>query len=453
MDKMKLYNSVPIFVQNLGCRFEGSRLSALRYGGSFQEHLHEYMANNQLPLDRIIELRNEKLRQMVIYCYEQIPFYKDLFNECGFNVESFQDDRDLLLLPVLDKQTVRENTERLRPRNMKVVGKYITEHTSGSTGSSLVFPQSVENIRDLWAVFWRFWCDLGIDFGTTYADFGSRTIVPHCQVKPPFWRESQGLFQVKFSAFHGNDENYMAYYKEIAYRKLSWIHGYPTCIVPFAAFMVEHDLVFDHEVKWVTTSAENLYDHQKSLMEQAFGVKPHSLYALTEATACLHESLNHDMTVDEEYSLVELIPDIKNTDLCHIVGSNLSNLAFPLLRYDSGDLVEFSGRTVQGRRVVERIDGRSTELLKLPGGGTVGALSALFSDSSAIKEAQVMQKADYSVVIKYVPVNELYQTDLEKAAQRFKERTRGLIPLTFERMEKIPRTERGKLRYIVSEVP
>ena len=39
MDKMKLYNTMPIFVQNIGCRREGGRLAELRFGGDFKSRL------------------------------------------------------------------------------------------------------------------------------------------------------------------------------------------------------------------------------------------------------------------------------------------------------------------------------------------------------------------------------------------------------------------------------
>ena len=122
-----------------------------------------------------------------------------MFDEGGVNPASIKTADDLAALPILDKQTVRDNVELLKPKSLEQI-PHITEHTSGSTGSSLIFPQSVDNVRDLWAAFWRFWNRIGIEYGTRYADFGSRTIVPPNQRKPPFWRECQPLFQIKFSA-------------------------------------------------------------------------------------------------------------------------------------------------------------------------------------------------------------------------------------------------------------
>lgn len=448
MDKMRIYNSMPVFAQNFACEREGRRLAKLRYGGDFQEKLADYNLRVHCSQDKLISIRNEKLQAIVSFCYREVPYYKKVFDEAGVNPACVKSSEDLSALPILDKQTVREKIEELKPRCLEKI-PHIIEHTSGSTGSSLIFPQSIDNVRDLWAVYWRFWNRLGIDFGTMYADFGSRTIVPPSQKKPPFWRTSKPLFQLKFSAFHGNDENYMEYYKAIKQHDLRWIHGYPTCITPFASFMVKNGLTFDEPMVAVTTSAENLYDYQKRIMKKAFGVEPHSLYGLTEATACFGEDADHDYVVEEDYSVVEFI---KDGEFSRIIGTNLSNYAFPLLRYDTGDLAVLTNKTKDGRRVIERIDGRSGELLALPDGGKVGALSALFTESASIKEAQIYQRSDYSVEVRFVPLSDNYSNDIAVAEQRFLDRTRNLLPVEFVRVNKIERTKRGKLRYVVSEI-
>lgn len=448
MDKMKIYNAMPLLIQNAGCRYEGKRLAQLRFGGDFKSKLEDYNLRVICSQDELFDIRDRKLRRMVQFCYDEVPFYHEQFDEYGINPSSIKTSDDLSTLPVLDKQAVRDNVERLKPKSLNRIS-HITEHTSGSTGSSLIFPQSIENVRDLWAAFWRFWNRIGIDFGTMYADFGSRTIVPSNQTKPPFWRECQPLFQIKFSAFHGNDENYMAYYNAINDYGLTWIHGYPTCIMPFATFVAKNGLSFRKPIKTVTASAENLYDYQRATIKKAFGVEPHSLYGLTEATACICEDADHDFVVDEDYSAVEFV---EAGDFSRIIGTNLTNYAFPLLRYDTGDLAVVTNRLKNGRRVIGGIDGRSGELLTLPDGGKVGALSALFTESSSIKEAQIHQAADYSVEIKFVPYSSDFENDILVAEQRFKERTKGMLPVEFKRVRTIERTKRGKLRYVISDI-
>ncbi len=74
----------------------------------------------------------------------------------------------------------------------------------------------------------------------------------------------------------------------------------------------------------------------------------------------------------------------------------------------------------------------------------------MFSETENIVEAQIYQKKDYSLTIRYVPKNEQYESDLQAVERMLKDWINGAVPYKFERVDKIERTARG--RYIVSEV-
>jgi hypothetical protein len=58
-----------------------------------------------------------------------------------------------------------------------------------------------------------------------------------------------------------------------------------------------------------------------------------------------------------------------------LVVTDLNNRAFPLLRYETGDLAVASGGRHGGWQLVERIEGRSSEVLHLPDGRILSAVS------------------------------------------------------------------------------
>ena len=72
MDKMKLYNAMPIFVQNIGCRREGGRLAELRFGGDFKSRLADYNSRIACSRDELLDIRDRKLRKMVQFCYDEV---------------------------------------------------------------------------------------------------------------------------------------------------------------------------------------------------------------------------------------------------------------------------------------------------------------------------------------------------------------------------------------------
>lgn len=184
-------------------------------------------------------------------------------------------------------------------------------------------------------------------------------------------------------------------------------------------------------------------------MFKAFDCMPRTHYGMTESVANFSERIDGVMEVDEDYAAVEFV---NSGDLCKIVGTNLMNYSMPLLRYDTSDLALIDGSIGTSGRIVKFVDGRSGDFILFPNGKKIGALSALFSDTTSIKEAQIYQAKDYSITIKYVPHNENFEDDISLVNKLLRERIGDELLITFMRVDKIPRTQSGKLRYVLSDV-
>src|SRR5690606_31414959 len=95
----------------------------------------------------------------------------------------------------------------------------------------------------------------------------------------------------------------------------------------------------------------------------------------------------------------------KEGDPWRIVGTNFSNLATPLLRYEVGDHVEFSDATCScGRsgRIVASLDGRQDDYVVTRSGARVGRLAHLFDALINAREAQIRQFHPGEIVVSVV---------------------------------------------------
>ena len=448
MNKMTLYSALPIWAQNAACWYEGRKIRKQRYGADFWKALREYESHNDWSYEQMCDYRDGQLRKLVQHAYETVPYYHKLFNEGGVNPTSIRTLDDLKVLPILTKAEIQKDPSQFLSSKY-AQGKLLEISTSGSTGTSLVLKVLPENIAQQYAIWWRYRRRLGIDFDMWHNEFGSRIIVPPTQNKPPYWRVSSPLKQVMFSAFHGNERTFGEYYRKMKSDSIAWIHATPSVIMPYAAYLAEHGLSFAGKIKYVTTGAENLYEYQRILLREAFGVMARTHYGMTEAVSNFSETPDGVAEVDEDFAAVEFVPE---EDYCHIVGTSLINYTMPLLRYDTADICFYSDKIGQRGRIVDRVDGRTGDGIFLPNGTKIGTLSALFSETKNITEAQIYQTKDYVLHVRYVPRNEKYQQDLAQVEQMLQARIEHAVPVSFERFEKIPRTARGKLRYIVTEV-
>jgi phenylacetate-CoA ligase len=447
MDKMSIYNRLPVALQNIACGLEGARINRTRYGKDFWRLLAEYESRANWSYDQLAEYRDAKLRKMIKHCYETVPYYTRLFNEGGINPDSIKSLDDLKVLPLLTKSVVNKNPEDFVSTAIPK-SKMVTMHTSGTTGSSFIFQTTQEAICEQWAVWWRYRRALGIEFGTKQAMFGTQRIVPVNQHKPPYWRYNKANHQTYFSAFHEKESTLEFYYSEINEKGLSWIHGYPSLITLLASYVVRNKLEFDRTIKYVTLGAENLLESQRAVMQEAFGVEPRQHYGTCEGVANFSERPDGQMYVDEDFSAVEFVG---TGDRKTVVGTSLTNYAMPLLRWDLCDEVE-RGTERSGKRKICAIDGRKEDYITLPDGTRIGKLDHVFKDTRHIVEAQIYQHKDYSIEVFAVRTQDDMSVDEREAENRFSESFGVSVPIRFTYVDRVPRTESGKLRFVVSEI-
>ena len=215
--------------------------------------------------------------------------------------------------------------------------------------------------------------------------------------------------------------------------------------------MIKNGLQLDYKVEFITTGGENLYEFQRKIMKKAFGVYPYSHYGLSEGVANFSENKEHRMIIDEDFAAVELSPLDDGT--YKIIGTNLTNYSMPLLRWDTGDRAICKDLHMSPReREIIQVDGRSGEHIILPNGTKIGALSALFTETVNVSEAQLYQKSNYDLIIYLVISGINYKEDEKMVKNLLLERIGNSINIEFKYVEKIPRTNSGKLRYVISEI-
>jgi phenylacetate-CoA ligase len=68
--------------------------------------------------------------------------------------------------------------------------------------------------------------------------------------------------QVLFSGSHLSADTWRPTPRSCPRRRLAWLHGYPSLLALLASYLVEHRATLGYDVRWVTTSAENLLPAQ-----------------------------------------------------------------------------------------------------------------------------------------------------------------------------------------------
>jgi phenylacetate-CoA ligase len=445
-----IYDFFPTSVQNALISIKGFLIYNSRFSKEFHDLFQEVIQNDQMS-QQALDLYQKNKFYHFFYQAKKSPFWNQLLKNHEFKPG---DDplRILDVLPILSKTDVQR--ERKNILISEDSGKLVKLHTSGTTGAGLVLYESKFANSFRWAVWWRYRTRFGIKFDDWSGHFGGRSVVPASQIQPPYWRINYPGKQLLFSAYHLSDRTACYYLDEIKGRKIRWLHGYPSFLALLADYSLLLNYDFKGQIKFITTGAENLLEHQKRSIEKAFGILPVEHYGLAEGTANISQCKYGNLHIDEDYSLVELIPT-GNQNEYKLIGTNFLNFNFPLFRYDCGDLVTYTNRTCSCGligRVIDSVDGRKEDYLILKDGSKVGRLDHLFKDVLDVKEAQFYQQSvGYATL--FIVKNKEYGSKSELLiSDEIKKWFDDKLEVEIKYLDSIKRTNNGKLRFVVSNL-
>lgn len=450
----QIYQKLPIPIQNFACSLEGWRIQRTRFGRSFTDLLNNLEARLKWSKDEMEQFQAQRLQSFIEHCATSVPYYQRKFKELGIKPQDIKNRSDLSCLPILTKQEVINNladfTSTAIPKSKQTIIQ-----TSGSTGSGLRFATTFEAVQEQWAIWWRFRRQVGIDLGTWCGYFVGHPVVPLVQHRPPFWRYNYPGCQIFFSAYHINFENMKYYVDELRRKQPPWLHGYPSLLALLASYILETKSDLGYQVKKISIGAENLLQNQIDLMEKAFGVRPNQHYGMTEAVANISQCKKGNLHVDEDFAVAEFIADEANQRY-RIVGTNLSNLATPLLRYDVNDMVNTIDHDdcncgLPGR-VVSGIDGREEDYIILKNGVRLGRLDHIFKGIPEVREAQIIQKNIGELIICVVRGIGFNDDIHEKIIYETRKRVGSEAEIIINYVDELTRSSRGKLRFVISEL-
>lgn len=453
IDHDAFYARLPVWLQEIAVSLEGHRLMRRRYGPPYPAVEAAWIARDRISSPALAPFRNTILRAHLLAA-ATTPFWASRFAIHGVRPEATDPFAELAKLPVLTKYEARAALSELQPPGLPE-RELVACHTSGTTGAGLVFAETRAAERDRWSTWWRYRRRHGIDHTTWCGYFGGRSLVPLTRRTPPFWRTNRPGRQVMFSAYHLSASTAAVYVETLRKLAIPWLHGYPSTLALLASFVLEQGLHIGGSLRVITSGAESLLPHQRVMIERAFSVPVWEHYGQSESVANISMCEAGQLHIDEDYAGVELLPLADGSGMCRIIGTNWTNPAFPLLRYDTGDLA----RMVAGppcpcgrdSRRVAGIDGRIEDYILLPNGAAVGRLDHVFKDLIHVREAQIVQCEPGHATLRVVKGPEYDAVGEESRLLReVRKRLGSDIILNVEYVAAIPRSAAGKLRFVIS---
>lgn len=445
-----LYYSSPRMFRDVVASIYGLRERRERYGAEFYRALAFLEKAQWWDNDALAAFQQGEVQRFLESAVNHAPYYR--------NREQYQDWRDIAALPLLSKQEVRVHATELYS---SVSLKRRTGQTSGTTGTPLRFPVSLECFQREYAfrALHYSWGHVSLHGKEKIGIIAGHPVSSPEQTHPPFWVHDHANNWLLMSSYHLTQRNLRLYVQQLERFQPVLLGGYPSSIYLLAAAYEKYGQV-PIQLRAVFTGSETLYPYQRELIERAFGVKAFNWYGNSEMCANIVECERGEMHLKLEHSYVEVLDNkdrqCQPGETGRLVCTGFGNYAFPLIRYEVGDVVTLSPATRslcgRGGILVSEVIGREEEYVFTPDGRIVGRLDHLFKEMENVVEAQLQQDVVDELIVRIVKAPGFTAADETRILTEARQRLGDAIRVRTEYIENIPRGRNGKYRFIISSI-
>ena len=316
--------------------------------------------------------------------------YVDLVRRSSSLYEIYQ---GITQFPVIDKKFANENRDMLLNRNYR--GKIFRKKTGGSTGQPFVYITGTMSQSYLWAAILLSWRVAGYRLGEPVAFLAGSSIFSSGYKQFIYYK----LMNVRlFSAFDMSATSLSAYRDAIARGGFRLLYGYASAIHQLALHLLAESARPGFSLRGVVCTAEILTPAMREIIEVAFGVPCFSQYGCHDAGVSAYEC--------EQRNGFHLITTCCYPEILEggrFISTDISNDAFFLPRYDTGDLVTMANKPCscgRGFPLINEVIGRANDMVSDQVGNTVHSefFTHMFREDGRILAFQVLYDARRLVV-------------------------------------------------------
>jgi phenylacetate-CoA ligase len=384
---------------------------------------------------------------------ERLPFYAHIRRD--FPVAAAPDVlRELF--PIIGKDTLLANRDRLYPnggarRRWQALGK-----TSGTTGAPLEVFRSVQSLLMEQAFVKRHWAWGGYHDGMVRATLRGELVTGVNASTPPFWFWNRYNRQLLVSSRHLTALHADAIIDRLAALAPAMLQAYPSTAFTLAGLLERRNRRL--RIPLIFTASEPLYPHQRALICDRLGGTVSDMYGMAERVAFATECERGQLHVNPDYAYVEIVDDDgRPTDgEGYVVGTTFHNHAMPLVRYRLSDRTRWKrGDCACGRAfpMIESVSGKFEDAITGSGGAPVSAsvLTFAFKGLEHIRKSQVAQVGAASWEVRVVPLPGFTPAHQQYLVDNIHRLVDPYVVVKVVLKDELPNTAAGKFRWVVNE--
>jgi phenylacetate-CoA ligase len=446
----KIYQFSPIWIQNIIISIYGFLIYKQRYGKVYYKTFNSLINKDYSNYEEELKNQTASLKIFLRHAVAESPFYRELYK--NISISRINSIEDLKILPIVDKEMLRQNIEQVYTINEKAG---LISFTGGTTGKSLKVIYTKYDFQNRMAYLDAFKYKLGIDtFKSKKATFSGRelTINPKSKI---FWRYNFIYKQRLYSTFDLTEANMNLYINDLNKFKPDVLNGFVSAIYELAGYIDRNKCELKFKPKAIFTTSETLLTVHRELIERVFDTTIYNQYASAEGAPFITECTNGNLHYNLDTGVIETVSE--NSD--EMIVTSFTTYGTPLIRYNIGDLITFKkGHCTCGSShpLVEKIDGRKVDYLisKTKGKISLSHLADVIKGNpNSIKKMQFIQDSINDVKVNIVVDESLYIKEHENMIiKEMKYRFGHEATIIVNKVDDILREKSGKFSIIKNNI-
>jgi len=423
-------------------------------------YLQNMLRNAYWDYEKLINYQNKKLKKIIQYAYNNVPFYHYYFKKNGIRPEDIKNSKDLNKLPIIRKNDIRNNYEDFISKEFKK-RNLITISTSGSSGKPLYLHISQAEDEFRKAKHLR----ANISLGQKPRDRWVIITSPHhFGTSTKIQRFFNLYVPTPISVF---DDVSIQLFK-IERFKPKILDGYSSSLLLLAKEVEKRKKGYD-QLKFIIGGSELIDIGSRHFIESVFDVPFYDQYACIEferiAWQC-PEKVGYHMDFDSlVLQFVDQDNEVSSGESGEIICTSLFNYAMPLIRYATGDAgIQSDEKCSCGRRLplMKVVEGRTDSFLYFPNNRVMSPRAftvamSTFKDYAYIDQFRIVQKEiDHIIVFIKLKNNLREEAVFSRNLCDYLRRTLSLdmdnVLIEIKFVDNIPLDKTGKLMMVVSEL-
>jgi len=394
-----------------------------------------------------------RLRQAVRRAWWTTRYYRELFDQIGFDPRSDFTFDDFAALPTLEREDIHR-----AGRALVSVAVPSADLRQDATGGSTGVP----------TVIWlgpreRGWRESGIEH------YMRRIGLPRGIRAAALWghhldpKAGDGLGDRlrsfvdnsrELECFRLSPSTLAGYHATLERWQPRYLLAYANALAALAAEVRARGWRPSYPTQCFVTGAEKLMPGDRALIQSVFGRPIHERYGSRDVGLIAFQvDPDRSLELEIDWASVLIEPDSRDP-VASILVTKLHGDGMPMLRYRIGDLARFPAGSRPGHPTFEldEVLGRELDRIWLPDGRWIHGIEfPHMMKDHPVRQYQIVQTDDASVTVRLVPAPTFGEDDRVDILRTLHANLDGLA-VSLELCEALPRTRANKVRFVVSEI-